>query len=104
MSALMRRSFGTTPENRCWTSPPTITAKLGIDVMLYRTAVDRASSMFTLTTRARSPTTVDTSSTIGDIKRHGPHHGAQKSTRTGTFDSRTSVANVPSVRFIADMV
>src|SRR5258708_40187762 len=29
-------------------------------------------------------------STIGVSARHGPHHGAQKSTRTGVLDSTTS--------------
>src|SRR5262249_38370779 len=31
-------------------------------------------------------------STMGAIARHGPHHTAQKSTRTGIGDSRTSLA------------
>ena len=31
------------------------------------------------------------------MKRHGPHHGAQKSTSTGFSDSRTSAWNVVSV-------
>ena len=60
----------------------------------------RRSSMFTLTTRARSPSSADTSSTIGDIMRHGPHHGAQKSTSTGTADWKISGPNVLSVRLM----
>ena len=42
---------------------------------------------------------------IGDTARHGPHHSAQKSTRTGLSYSRTSVWNVASVTaFVRDML
>src|SRR3954467_7187242 len=34
---------------------------------------------------------------IGSTARHGPHHGAQKSTTTGFADCRTSCSNVASV-------
>ena len=37
------------------------------------------------------------SSTIGATMRHGPHHGAQKSTRTGWSDSMTSAWKLVSV-------
>ena len=33
----------------------------------------------------------------GETRRHGPHHGAQKSTRTGTSDSTTSAWKLLSV-------
>jgi hypothetical protein len=35
-------------------------------------------------------------STAGDTMRHGPHHGAQKSTSTG-IDARTASSNVAAV-------
>src|SRR5882762_8647175 len=43
-----------------------------------------------------------TSSTTGATMRHGPHHSAQKSTRTGTFDWSTSESNVLSLTWITE--
>src|SRR4051812_12949269 len=42
-------------------------------------------SVFTLSTIAFPATSLANASTSGAVMRHGPHHGAQKSTRTGTF-------------------
>src|SRR5690242_18092422 len=39
-----------------------------------------------------------TTSIVGAIIRQGPHHSAQKSTRTGTSDRSTSWSNVESVK------
>src|ERR1700733_10931614 len=36
-------------------------------------------------------------SMVGDIMRHGPHHSAQKSTRTGASEFRTSLSQPASV-------
>jgi hypothetical protein len=49
------------------------------------------------TTRTFSPYWTASSSTRGAIIRHGPHQGAQKSTSTGTADSRTSLSQLSSV-------
>src|SRR5438132_4842073 len=43
-----------------------------------------------------------TSSTTGATMRHGPHHSAQKSTRTGTCDWSTSESNVLSLTWITE--
>src|SRR4051795_5832401 len=43
-----------------------------------------ASSVLSFTTFRRPAMLRATRSTIGETIRHGPHHGAQKSTRTGT--------------------
>merc|ERR1712118_75012 len=47
----------------------------------------------------------------GSIMRHGPHHGAQKSTSTGTVDLRTSsshvfdvTCNAPSSTLFSELV
>src|ERR1017187_3975552 len=40
-----------------------------------------------------------TTSMVGAICRHGPHHSAQKSTRTGTSERSTSWSNVASEKF-----
>src|SRR3712207_8355146 len=54
------------------------------------------SSTLSLTKRTSSRCS-DISSRIGEIRRHGTHHGAQKSTITGFSDFRTSLSNVASV-------
>src|ERR1700722_16305183 len=36
-------------------------------------------------------------SIVGDIMRHGPHHSAQKSTRTGASEFKTSLSQPASV-------
>src|SRR5689334_20711517 len=48
----------------------------------------------TILMSSRSP---DISSRIGWTTRHGPHHGAQKSTRTGSVESSTSAWKLLSV-------
>src|SRR5919108_5015499 len=52
--------------------------------------------MFTLTSRSPSCSSAIRSRT-GATAWHGPHHSAQKSTRTGSALSRTSCSNVDSV-------
>src|SRR5690606_1413956 len=53
-----------------------------------------ASSLATLSWPSYS---LASSSTIGAIILHGPHHSAQKSTSTSSFASSTSDSNVSSV-------
>src|SRR5947208_2082521 len=54
------------------------------------------SSMFSLAMVTLSPSSADNSSSAGAIMRQGPHHSAQKSTRTGFLASRTSAWNEAS--------
>src|SRR5579863_4408406 len=54
------------------------------------------SSMFNLAMVTLSPSSADSSSSAGAIMRQGPHHSAQKSTRTGFLASRTSAWNEAS--------
>src|SRR5260370_33740259 len=66
---------------------------------LYRMAVlpfASTSSLPTFTLPAYSPATT---SIVGAICRHGPHHSAKKSTRTGTSARSTSWSNVASEKF-----
>src|SRR6476661_6580412 len=63
---------------------------VGIDITLNSIAVFWFSSMFSLTTFSWSARSFAISSTTGATIRHGPHHGAQKSTSTGVSDSMTS--------------
>src|ERR687894_1653024 len=59
-------------------------------------AVAGLSSTLSLTNRTSSRSS-DISSRIGETRRQGTHHGAQKSTMTGFSDLRTSLSNVASV-------
>ena len=54
------------------------------------------SSTLTLTTFSRPANSRDSSSRIGPTNRHGPHHGAHRSTTTAT-DDRASMSKVASV-------
>src|SRR5436305_6501301 len=63
-------------------------------MMLNWSAVCWFSSVFILTTFSSPSRSLAISSTTGATIRHGPHHGAQKSTRTGTSDSMTSAGKL----------
>src|SRR5687768_7795610 len=53
--------------------------------------------MLIFPTLARPARSLAISSTIGPINRHGPHQGAQKSSKTGTSDFATSSSKLVSV-------
>src|SRR5437879_4547308 len=55
------------------------------------------SSMFTLAMVSLPAYSPAISSSTGATMRHGPHHSAQKSTRTGTSACNTSAAKLASV-------
>src|SRR5215212_5683424 len=59
-------------------------------------AVEGLSSTLTLTNLTSSRAS-DISSRIGEMRRHGTHQGAQKSTITGLSERRTSLSKVASV-------
>src|SRR5271170_4444194 len=61
-------------------------------------AVAELSSVFSLPTLILPTYSDATASTVGDMARQGPHHGAQKSTKTGTSAFRTSWSNAASVK------
>ena len=65
------------------TSPLTKTLSVGIEVIPYFMAIAASSSVLSFTTLILPACSVAISSTIGPTARHGPHHSAQKSTRTG---------------------
>ena len=64
----------------------------------YCTARFWFESTSTFPTATRPEYSSANSSRIGAIILHGPHHSAQKSTRIGWADLRTSSENVDSVR------
>src|SRR3954447_24453117 len=63
-----------------------------------RRAISRFSSTLSLPTRNLPAESSAISSSTGAIILHGPHHSAQKSTRTGSLDPLISSSNVESVR------
>src|SRR5206468_7393834 len=60
-------------------------------------AVSGFSSTFSLTISILPWCSLAISSSTGATRRHGPHHAAQKSTRTGLSACSTSFSNVASV-------
>src|SRR5437588_3841284 len=80
-----------------WTGSPALNRIIvGIERTWYLAAVCWFSSTFSFTTRSSGRSEAISSST-GATTRHGPHHGAQKSTRTGFWDSMTSAWKLLSV-------
>src|SRR5437667_7515415 len=74
---------GIAPSTRSATWPFLNRMKVGIDVTWYFIATTEDSSTLILATLSLPWYCVARSSTIGETDRHGPHQGAQKSTRTG---------------------
>src|SRR5688572_1995753 len=63
---------------------------VGIDRTPYLTVVEGFSSTLSLTIFTLPASSEESSSRTGAIARQGPHHSAQKSTRTGSLEDRTS--------------
>src|SRR6476661_6534132 len=61
------------------------------------------SSMLSFATVTLSPSSFEISSNAGAIIRQGPHHSAQKSTRTGPSAPKTSLAKLWSVTVLVAM-
>src|SRR5665213_2151475 len=74
--------------------PPLKRMRHGIPEMPYCPAIEGFSSVFIFTKLTRSPSWPATFSTTGESMRHGPHQGAQKSTRTGLSEPSTAVGKV----------
>src|SRR6476620_10442399 len=70
---------------------------VGMPVTRYEDGVTGFSSTFIFRKVILSPCWVAISSRIGATCLHGPHHSAQKSTRTGLSDLRTVASNSASV-------
>src|SRR5580693_7257402 len=63
-----------------------------------RRVTSRLSSMFSFPIWSLPACSSAISSSTGEIILHGPHHSAQKSTRTGTSEPLTCSSNVASLR------
>ena len=76
---------GRAPRNSSTTSPSAKSFTLGMLWMPYSAASSWCSSVFTLASTHSPRASPASRSSTGPSVRHGPHHGAQKSTRTGTW-------------------
>src|SRR6478735_1329428 len=95
-SSASRRRFGIAPTTFFAIAPSLKRSRVGIERTSYWAAVCWFSSTLRLR-MVRSSRSASISSSTGWTTRHGPHQGAQKSTRTGPSASRTSDLKVPSV-------
>src|SRR6201999_711419 len=82
-SSASRRFLGSAPTIVCAGWPFLKTIRVGIDMTPYLAAVSWFSSTLSLTMLSLSACSAAISSRLGAITRHGPHQGAQKSTRVG---------------------
>src|SRR5262249_39529361 len=89
--------FPTAPTRCSTTWPPLNSKSVGIPRMLYFIAVPPLESTSSLPTFAFPAYSAATTSIVGAICRHGPHHSAQKSTSTGMSDRSTSWSKPASV-------
>src|SRR5207302_8821030 len=96
--------FGSAPILVAATWPPLNRIIVGMPRTPYLRGVCGFSSMLSLATVTRPAISLARSSRNGAIILQGPHHSAQKSTRTGSWARRTSASKVLSltaVGFIA---
>src|ERR1700677_3963877 len=98
--ALIQRDsslFGPAPVLVATCLPPLKTISVGIDRMPYLLATPGFSSTLSLAIFTLPFISVAISSSAGPIMRHGPHHSAQKSTTTGSWELMTSLSKLASV-------
>ena len=89
--------FGNAPIFSATTSPFLKISNVGMPRTLYFCGVKGFSSIFNFTIEMLSPLSSEISSNAGPIALHGPHHSAQKSTKTGLSDCKTSAEKSVSV-------
>src|SRR5215467_3197682 len=85
------------PTSRFVSLPSLKRIRVGIPRKLKRGDAAGFSSTFILYTLALPPSFSAAASTAGAIARHGPHHGAQKSTRIGSLDCTNSSSRAASL-------
>src|ERR1700722_2949382 len=89
--------FGTAPTLVAVSWPFLNNIRVGMLRMPYLLGVIGFSSRFILAIVSCPCISVASSSSMGPIILHGPHHSAQKSTRTGLDAFKTSVSKLVSV-------
>ena len=91
-------AFGIMPTSVSATAPPLKRIIVGMARTPYSTAMPSFSSMLTLTIVNLPSSSAASSSRMGAMALHGPHHGAQKSTRTGVVAEVMADLKVSVVR------
>src|SRR6202012_410259 len=91
--------LGSAPTFVAATWPPEKIIMVGMPRTPYLVGTWGFSSILILAIVTLSPSSLANSSSAGAIMRQGPHHSAQKSTRTGFLESRTSAWNEASETF-----
>src|SRR5574344_1656715 len=89
--------FVVAPTNLSTNLPSLIKIRVGIFLTPYSATISEFSSTSHLNTATLPLNSSDSSSTIGEIALHGPHHGAQKSTKTGLLFPLTRSLKLLSV-------
>src|ERR1051325_2564844 len=92
LSFSSRMLLGTAPTCLSTISPFLMNRTVGIFRMPYFTVISGFSSTFTFPMIALPSYSFASSSTMGAIARHGPHHSAQKSINVTFGDFRTSIS------------
>ena len=87
---------GTAPARRAATRPSRRTMSVGIACTSKRFATRGDSSTLTFTSLTRPVRSLATWARAGLTMRHGPHHGAHRSTTTGSGAASATSANVSS--------
>lgn len=87
----------TAPMTASFFSPPLKIMTVGILRMPYLVAIEGLTSVLTLKHLSFPAYSLANLSMTGWIMRHGPHHGAQNSTKTGESDASTRDCQVDSV-------
>ena len=103
-SSFSRAGFGFAPTIVFTTSPLTKTYIEGIEVIPYLIAIVDSSSVLSFTILSFEPCSSEISSRIGPTARQGPHHSAQKSTKTGVLLFKTSASNDAVVTLLVAIV
>src|SRR5262245_46315771 len=88
---------GIAPAVRAASLPPSKIAIVGIERMRKRSPSSGRASVLTFTTTNRPAFDAATFASSGATIRQGPHHGAQKSTTTGSPALRTSASNTATL-------
>src|SRR5690349_7407916 len=81
-------------------SPPLNRIIVGIERTPYLTVVAGFLSTLSFTILTLPWSSLESSSSTGAIARQGPHHSAQKSTRTGSLEDRTSSPKLASETWV----
>src|SRR6056297_2664333 len=88
--------LGAYPITLSFSFPSSKITRVGILITSYLEAVDWFSSTLSLATLISSEYSLAIFSTTGATILHGAHQSAQKSTKTGTSDLKTSLLKFPS--------